>query len=73
MSIPAMKTACRKFRKKLGPAAAAIMLWDYYMGMENRALFEEEIAKIKAKYPDRLFCVLRYWVQRMKVGDLFLG
>jgi hypothetical protein len=30
MSIPAMKTACRKFRKKLGPAAAAIMLWDYF-------------------------------------------
>lgn len=29
-SIPDMKTACRKFRKKLGPSTAAIMLWDYY-------------------------------------------
>ncbi len=30
MSIPDMKTACRKFRKKLGPSTSAIILWDYY-------------------------------------------
>lgn len=29
-SIPGMKTVCRKFRKKLGPATTKIMLWDYY-------------------------------------------
>jgi hypothetical protein len=29
-SIPDMKTACRKFRKKLGPSTAKILLWDYY-------------------------------------------
>ena len=29
-SIPDMKTACRKFRQKLGSSAVAIMLWDYY-------------------------------------------
>ncbi len=30
MSIPDMKTACRKFRKKLGPSVGPVMLWDYY-------------------------------------------
>ena len=30
MSIPDMKTVCRKFRKHLGPSAIEIMLWDYY-------------------------------------------
>lgn len=50
----------------LKPFWTAYRMWD-------EDLFEEEIARMKAEYPDRMLRELRCWAQRMKMGDLVFG